>query len=267
MTLFKSAVSGACIPLLWCSIVVGPRSSPSAHAAEIDGGIASIYSDEAIANGEYAFADTFTAAHRTLRFGTMVEVTNVRNGLSVIVRINDRGPYVHGRVIDLTPAGALAIGSDGLAPVTLKELPVRTGRGFHWDRSLIADVDGSARSGRAVPPSGAGEPRTLEAAAGVTIVSYSQQHVSNFRVFSRTTPRRYGAAGTARPSCRNHHKGIPSWQQSRTRPPKLISRRLLTTQQLRITMSRRLTSTIRASTPRQRSTLKVPPRIARRLTS
>ncbi len=58
-----------------------------------------------------------TAAHRTLPFGTKVKVTNIGNGQSVIVRINDRGPYIKGRIIDLTPAGAKAIGCSGLARV------------------------------------------------------------------------------------------------------------------------------------------------------
>jgi rare lipoprotein A len=49
----------------------------------------------------------------------MVRVTNRRNNKSVVVRINDRGPFVRGRVIDLTPAGASAIGFSGLAPVSL----------------------------------------------------------------------------------------------------------------------------------------------------
>ncbi len=71
------------------------------------------------ANGEYAHADRLTAAHRTLPFGTLVRVTNRNNGRSVVVRINDRGPFIRGRVIDLTPAGARAIGFSGLAPVTL----------------------------------------------------------------------------------------------------------------------------------------------------
>jgi rare lipoprotein A len=58
----------------------------------------------------------------------MVEVTNTRTGRSVVVRINDRGPYIRGRVIDLTPAGARAIGSSGLAPVRLTVLSVGTRR-------------------------------------------------------------------------------------------------------------------------------------------
>ena len=90
--------------------------------AEPQTGIASVYSNEKTANGEYAYPSRFTAAHRTLPFGTFVQVTNKQNGRSVIVRINDRGPYIAGRVIDLTPAGAEAIGSDGLAPVTVTVL-------------------------------------------------------------------------------------------------------------------------------------------------
>ena len=60
-----------------------------------------------------------TAAHRTLPFGTLVRVTNQRSGRSVVVRINDRGPFVRGRVIDLTPAAARVLGFSGLAHVTL----------------------------------------------------------------------------------------------------------------------------------------------------
>jgi rare lipoprotein A len=85
-------------------------------------GIASVYSNEKTANGEYAYPSRLTAAHRTLPFGTFVEVRNLKTGRSVIVRINDRGPFVAGRIIDLTPAGAKAIGSDGLAPVALTVL-------------------------------------------------------------------------------------------------------------------------------------------------
>ena len=88
--------------------------------ASAQSGIASVYSGERTANGEYAHASGLTAAHRTLPFGTRVRVTNERTGRSVVVRINDRGPFVHGRIIDLTPAGARALGMDGLAHVTLE---------------------------------------------------------------------------------------------------------------------------------------------------
>ncbi len=60
-----------------------------------------------------------TAAHKTLPFGTRVRVVNVHTGRSVVVRINDRGPFIRGRVIDLSKAAARAIGVDGLARVRL----------------------------------------------------------------------------------------------------------------------------------------------------
>ncbi len=88
----------------------------SAHA---ESGIASVYSGGRTANGDRAQASGMTAAHRSLPFGTMVRVTNRRNGSSVVVRINDRGPFIRGRVIDLTSAAARALGFSGLAPVTL----------------------------------------------------------------------------------------------------------------------------------------------------
>jgi len=82
-------------------------------------GVASVYSDGRTASGERMNAGAMTAAHRTLPFGSMVTVVNNRNGRSATVRINDRGPFVRGRVIDLSPAAARVLGVDGLAPVSL----------------------------------------------------------------------------------------------------------------------------------------------------
>src|SRR5215510_2007074 len=98
---------------------VGMFTASLPVVASTETGVASVYSGEKTANGEYAHAHALTAAHKTLPFGTQVKVTNVHNGRSVVVRINDRGPYIKGRIIDLTPAGARAIGSDGLARVQL----------------------------------------------------------------------------------------------------------------------------------------------------
>src|SRR5260370_1941415 len=70
-------------------------------------GVASVYSHEsgsATASGEKLDHEAFTAAHRTLPFGTKVKVTNKSNGRSVIVTINDRGPFMRGRVMESTPA-------------------------------------------------------------------------------------------------------------------------------------------------------------------
>ncbi len=74
------------------------------------------------ANGEKLGADKMTAAHRTLPMDTIVRVTNLNNGASVQVRINDRGPFVPGRIIDLTHDAATALGmkDDGVAPVRLE---------------------------------------------------------------------------------------------------------------------------------------------------
>jgi hypothetical protein len=71
------------------------------------------------ASGEIMDAAKMTAAHRTLPFGTQVTVVNRGNGRAVMVRINDRGPFVHGRVIDLSPAAGRALNIDGLASVSL----------------------------------------------------------------------------------------------------------------------------------------------------
>jgi peptidoglycan lytic transglycosylase len=110
-------------------------------AAFAETGIASVYfySGSKSASGERTNPNGLTAAHRTLPFGTQVRVTNKRNGQSVVVRINDRGPFIRGRVIDLTPAGARALGFSGLAPVTVER----------------TSETNTARSGESIPDSGA----------------------------------------------------------------------------------------------------------------
>jgi rare lipoprotein A len=85
-------------------------------------GIASVYdrsSGEETASGEQLHEGSLTAAHRTLPLGTVVEVTNSQNGRKALVRINDRGPFVRGRVIDLTPAAARVLGFSGITDVFL----------------------------------------------------------------------------------------------------------------------------------------------------
>ncbi|HZJ88262.1 MAG TPA: septal ring lytic transglycosylase RlpA family protein [Sphaerochaeta sp.] len=91
----------------------------------IEEGIASWYTSdksEAItANGEQFDPTSLNAAHKSLKFGTIVRVTNTKSGRSVDVRINDRGPYVEGRIIDLTPYAAEKVGllEQGIGDVTL----------------------------------------------------------------------------------------------------------------------------------------------------
>lgn len=76
------------------------------------------------ASGERFDKNAMTAAHRTLRMGTRVRVTRVKNGRVVIVRINDRGPYSKGRIIDLSEAAArqLDMIEDGIAKVKVEVL-------------------------------------------------------------------------------------------------------------------------------------------------
>jgi len=74
------------------------------------------------ASGETFNTNELTAAHRTLPFGTKVRVVNKKTGKSVVVRINDRGPYAHGRVIDLSKASAQAIGISGVGSVDVAQL-------------------------------------------------------------------------------------------------------------------------------------------------
>lgn len=91
----------------------------------LESGIASWYGNifhgETTANGETFDMEELTAAHRTLPFNTIVRVENKQNGKSVIVRINDRGPYADERVIDLSRKAAVKIGiiTTGLAEVDL----------------------------------------------------------------------------------------------------------------------------------------------------
>jgi len=77
------------------------------------------------ASGEIFDTNELTAAHKTLAFGTVVKVTNLENGKSTVVRINDRGPFIPGRIIDLSRAAAVAIGAagNGVAKVRIEELP------------------------------------------------------------------------------------------------------------------------------------------------
>jgi rare lipoprotein A len=110
------------VAVLWIASVAALLPHPAA-AAE---GMASYYGGRfhgrRTASGQRFNQNALTAAHRSLRFGTRVRVTNARNGHSVVVTVNDRGPYARGRVIDLSRAAAGKLGmlSAGVAPVRLE---------------------------------------------------------------------------------------------------------------------------------------------------
>src|SRR4030088_1284034 len=106
---------------LFATFVASLMFVGTAHA---ESGIASVYAYRGgkTASGQRANPAQLTAAHKSLPFGTKVKVVNKKNGRSVVVTINDRGPFVRGRIIDLTPAGSRALGFSGLAPVTVARM-------------------------------------------------------------------------------------------------------------------------------------------------
>ena len=104
-----------------------PDPERTAAVRSAQSGMASYYGNESgsqTASGARFVASAMTAAHRTLPFGTKVRVTNKGNGRSVVVTINDRGPFVRGRIIDLSTGAAGVIGmmGAGVAPVTVEVL-------------------------------------------------------------------------------------------------------------------------------------------------
>jgi len=113
-------------PVATASVV---RRAPAREASETKNatngksqGMASFYSEGSrTASGEKFDPNELTAAHPTLPFGTKLRVTNTHTGRSVTVRVNDRGPYVHGRVVDVSYSAAQELGmvGRGVAPVKL----------------------------------------------------------------------------------------------------------------------------------------------------
>jgi len=130
---FRSLIAGAICALVALNFLTGCASSgPSASIGETQHGLASWYSVRDgihTASGERMNDHLLTAAHRRLPFGTIVRVTNEQNGRSVDVRINDRGPWTGGRLIDLSSAAAdeLDMKRSGVVPVELEVLQVGSG--------------------------------------------------------------------------------------------------------------------------------------------
>ena len=102
----------------FCCALASPSVAETCIASQY--GIGDGYHGKRTASGERFNTYALTAAHRTRRFGSIVLVTNLANGRSVTVRINDRGPFVKGRCIDLSRAGANVLGMGGLARVRVE---------------------------------------------------------------------------------------------------------------------------------------------------
>ena len=122
-----SKVAAAAATLVLCA-GTAQADEPGSHTAgaAFQSGKASWYGPgfhgRRTASGERFDSGDLTAAHRTLPFGSRVRVMNKTTGRAVVVRINDRGPYAHGRIIDLSRASAQAIGISGVASVALARL-------------------------------------------------------------------------------------------------------------------------------------------------
>jgi rare lipoprotein A len=114
--------------LLRPGVVVAPEmeETDDSELEIVDEGVASFYGSQfagrRTANGEVFDPNAMTAAHPSLPFGSELRVTNAHNGESVVVRVNDRGPFTGGRVIDLSKAAAQEIGMirSGTAPVVVE---------------------------------------------------------------------------------------------------------------------------------------------------
>ncbi|MDQ6922734.1 MAG: septal ring lytic transglycosylase RlpA family protein [Pseudomonadota bacterium] len=133
-----AAVLGISIGLAaMCSCMTGAIAS-GAGLPPAQKGLASVYSEhlngKRTASGDRYDSNNLTAAHRTLPFGAEVRVTNLDNGKSVRVRVNDRGPHIQGRIVDLSSRAAAALGmKSGVARVKVEILgqPAHAGAGAH----------------------------------------------------------------------------------------------------------------------------------------
>lgn len=117
---------------IYAAVLLAALSLIGCQQAFAECGIASTYSSGSkTANGERYNHMGISAAHKSLPFGTRVVVRNQRTGRSITVRINDRGPFIAGRIIDLSTGAKNALGMDGLASVCLEVVSYGSGgRGF-----------------------------------------------------------------------------------------------------------------------------------------
>ncbi|QJD58628.1 septal ring lytic transglycosylase RlpA family protein [Pseudomonas sp. gcc21] len=130
MNLFKwLSLVAVILAVTGCSTAPSPSASRGEWVGYKRSGQASFYADKfqgrKTANGERYRHGANTAAHRKLPFGSKVKVTNTRNGKSVVVRINDRGPFVRGRVIDLSKSAFARIGNPSAGLLNVKIEVVR----------------------------------------------------------------------------------------------------------------------------------------------
>ena len=163
-----SRITGICVCLFFFSFLVIQPLTAESEIIKLEAN-ASYYGDEfngqPTSSGEVFDMNAFTAAHKTLPFGTMLEVTNLANGKKVVVRVNDRGPFVEDRELDVSKAAAEALGmlDTGVARVSIRKLddataaaiknggPVATDTNVAKDTVVDASVAKSDSSSATVP--------------------------------------------------------------------------------------------------------------------
>jgi rare lipoprotein A len=142
----------AWIPALYTLIAASACHKPTPTPVQFETGVASWYGHpfdgRPTASGETYDMEKLTAAHRTLAFGTIVRVHNLSNSQTVEVRVNDRGPFVKDRIIDLSHAAATTINMPGIANTQLQIIyapPVRAADNFAVQVAMTPDRDEAER--------------------------------------------------------------------------------------------------------------------------
>lgn len=151
------------VPLAACS-TVERVTEPGGHVAlydpkpvHVETGIASWYRDHRTASGERFDTHALAGAHKKLPFGTKVRVVDLKTNKSIIIRINDRGPYIRGRVVDLTVGAARQLGmyDRGICKVrleVLREIPLLKKPNIHVDAAAKKKDDARSAQPKAKSP-------------------------------------------------------------------------------------------------------------------
>jgi rare lipoprotein A len=175
---------------IYTAVLFAALSLIGCQRAFAECGIASTYSSGTqTANGERYNHMGVSAAHKTLPFGTRVVVRNQRTGRSITVRINDRGPFIAGRIIDLSTGAKNALGMGGLAPVCLDVVSYGSGsRGYQrlQTRHPVIEAKNSggrrhAKAGKSTRSARAKQGRTKYAQSGKSRGKYAEARHSRKR--------------------------------------------------------------------------------------
>lgn len=188
-------------------------SSFTSLVAQSQRGKASFYSKRAsgarTANGERIHHDSLTCAHRTYPFGTLLRVTNLSNGREVIVKVNDRGPFGRGRIIDLSWSAAKELGMIAQGVTTVQVVPVSGSPGvpFRVDSILdlpemdfevteagysILDAWKKDPTAKAISPPNPSNPKTPANRAGAPAEAGRNRHATTATSKQKATPTKKG---------------------------------------------------------------------------